>query len=152
MPLAERGLIEYRRIPRVLPQDMPIHIADADIVIDQLLIGDYGALACQAMAAGRCVVGHVSAGVRSQLPHPLPIVEARGRELRAVLERLVEDREEGQRAARAGIGYARTFHDGTYSAMQLAPFLGVAWPSGNGHARRDPRQVVAATTVDLGVG
>ena len=107
---------------------MPAHPGDADIVLDQFALGDYGALACQAMAAGRCVVGHVREEVRQRLPEPLPIIEARGRDLEAVLRRLLEDRRWGIDAASEGRAFAENFHDGAYAAMQLAPFLGVEPP------------------------
>jgi glycosyltransferase involved in cell wall biosynthesis len=126
-PLAEKGLVEFRALRRIAPEDMPRHIADADIVLDQFAIGDYGALACQAMAAGRCVVGHVSEAVRGLIPGPLPIVEARGPELSEVLERLLGDRERAMAAGADGRRYTQRFHDGRYAAMQLAPWLGIDW-------------------------
>src|SRR5665811_2516908 len=68
-PLLERlhadGVIEYRRVQDIEPKEMPAIYGDADIVVDQLALGSYGVAACEAMAAGRIVLGHVSEQVRS---------------------------------------------------------------------------------------
>src|SRR5690606_33676634 len=58
--LAERGVIRYERLSGVPAAQMPETVAQADIVVDQLLLGSYGVAACEAMAAGRAVVGNVS--------------------------------------------------------------------------------------------
>ncbi len=61
-PLAAAGLVDYRRIEGVPPERMPDVLAEADIVLDQFTIASYGVLACQAMALGIAVVGHVGRG------------------------------------------------------------------------------------------
>ncbi len=78
--LAERGTIDFRYVEGVAAADMPALYGEADIVLDQFRIGSYGVAACEAMAAGRVVVGHVSPAVRSHVLRAtgleLPIVEA----------------------------------------------------------------------------
>jgi hypothetical protein len=79
--LADAGLVEYRRITDVTPEHMPEIYRSADIVLDQFRLGSYGAAACEGMAAGRVVVGHVADHVRKRVlaatGTTLPIVEAR---------------------------------------------------------------------------
>jgi glycosyltransferase involved in cell wall biosynthesis len=78
--LAQRGLITYRRVEDVDPAEMPAVYRDADIVLDQFRIGSYGVAACEAMAAGRIVVGHIAQHVRDRVAAgtglELPIVDA----------------------------------------------------------------------------
>lgn len=142
--LQRRGLIEYRRVDAVPSEEMPQVISDADIVLDQFLLGDYGAVAVQGMAMGRVVVGHVHERVRARLPAELPIVEATADSLGEVLETMLQDRDtHRERATNDGPTYVRRFHDGTYAAAQLADFLGQPAPSGgpqSGQTRSEARQ------------
>jgi len=121
--LAARGVIEYRRLRDVPPADMPAALADADVVLDQFALGDYGVLACQAMAAGRVVVGHVADRVRKRLPAELPIVQATPADLRDVLLRIVEERDAARATAAEGVEFVRAYHDGRHAVAQLRPFL-----------------------------
>ncbi|MCU0265342.1 MAG: glycosyltransferase [Actinomycetia bacterium] len=122
--LVADGLVEYRRLERVAPEEMPDVLADADIVLDQFAIGCYGVLACQAMAAGRVTLGHVHARNRDRVPAELPIVEATPQTLRAVVEGLLRDRDRARAVAQDGPGFVRALHDGTHAAEVLGGFLG----------------------------
>ena len=121
--LHEEGLIEYRRLEGVEPEEMPAAVAAADIVLDQFAVGSYGVLAAQAMAVGRVVVGHVADHVRARLLHQLPVVEARQSQLGEVLEKLVGDADECRRLGELGPEFVRRYHDGTHAAGTLAEFL-----------------------------
>ncbi|TDC54401.1 glycosyltransferase [Jiangella ureilytica] len=123
--LQDRGLIEYRRVEGVAHPELMAQVRDSDIVVDQLLLGSYGVMACEAMAAGRVTVGHVAGHVRAAIPAELPLIEATPDDLGAVVERLVAEREPAVKAAAAGPDFVRRFHDGRASARVLAPFLGV---------------------------
>lgn len=122
-PLHERGVIEYRRIEGLHPQAMPKTFAGADIVVDQLRLGSYGVAACEAMAAGRVVVGHVDDRVRARVGRELPIVEATPATLGDTVLDLVEDRDRARRAAAASHPFVRELHDGRRAAAMLEPWL-----------------------------
>ena len=136
--LAEEGLIEYRRLSGIPSAQMPGVYGDADIVLDQFRLGDYGVTACEAMAAGRVVVGHVSDAVRAHVRDAtrleLPIVESRITDVAATVRRIIDDRDAWRGCGRAGVEYVRAQHDGRASARALAPFLGVA-PAADGAPR-----------------
>lgn len=129
--LSERGLVEYRRLHSVAPEEMPGQIAEADIVVDQLALGSYGVMAAQAMAAGRVVVGHVLDDVRAYVaspgadPSPLPIVEATPTTLESVIAQLVEERHGGRTAAQQGPEFVRRVHNGRLAAQVIVEHLGV---------------------------
>ncbi len=125
-PLHDRGLIEYRRTEGVPPQQMPGLVADSDIVIDQVALGLYSAMAVQAMYAGRVAVAHVHERVRARVGRELPIVEATPDDLTDVVERLVAERDEAREVAARGTVYAREVHDGRRSAAALTTFLGAS--------------------------
>jgi len=127
VPLHDRGLIEYRRIGRVSAAEMPALYRDADVVLDQFRLGSYGAAACEAMAAGRVVVGNVTGVVRERVREitglDLPIVQAEPSSIAEVVERLVGEPDAGVRAARAGVPFVERVHSGPFSADALRGFL-----------------------------
>ena len=128
-PMAERGLIELRMVTGVPPQAAAELIAHADVVVDQLLLGLYGVLACEAMAAGRVVLGHLGDSLRDRVPVPVPVTEVDPVTLAGRIEAVLDDREAARAAAAAGPDFVSALHDGRRSAAVLAPFLGVPAPA-----------------------
>lgn len=126
--LHDKGLIEYRRLDGVAPERMPAVLAEADVVLDHFVIGNYGVLTVQALAQGRVTVGHVHPRVRDRLPEPLPVIEATPGDLGEVLERIVAERSWAQGVAAQGPTYSRRWHDGTHSGHVLARSLGLGHP------------------------
>jgi hypothetical protein len=125
--LHERGLVEYRRIQGVSPEEMRQIIGSADLVLDQFRLGSYGVTACEAMAAGRVVLGHVSDHNRRRVHEAageeLPIVETTVENISSVVLDLLDDRSHSQKIAAQGPGFVRRLHDGSYSATVLSSFL-----------------------------
>ena len=62
-----------------------------DILIDQLRIGWYGVLACEAMALGKAVVSYIRDDLTHTLPHSLPLENANKDNLYDCLTRLIND-------------------------------------------------------------
>ncbi len=122
-PLIDGGAVEYELITGVSSDRMPGILADADIVLDQFRLGSYGVAACEAMAAGRVVVGHVLPDIRARIAAeigiPLPIVEADPETLRSVITALIEDPETARAAAAAGPRFVEAVHSGARSAEAL---------------------------------
>lgn len=117
------GVVEYREITGVPSARMPETYAAADIVLDQFRLGSYGVAACEAMAAGRVVVGHVTEEVRRivrcQTGSELPVVEATPETVAAVVADLVADPERSRVIGQAGAAFVSAVHDGTRSARVL---------------------------------
>jgi hypothetical protein len=128
-PLVAEGLVEYRRVEGLRPEQMPKVLGEADIVLDQFAIGSYGVLACQAMATGTAVIGHVSPEVRRAVEQAtgqvLPVVEATPDTLQETLRRLVAAPELRRAAAQAGPPFIRAVHDGKRSARIIAEVMGI---------------------------
>jgi len=126
--LNAEGVIAYRPANGVNAGDMPPLVREADIVLDQFRVGSYGVAACEAMAAGRLVVGHVSKQVRIAAAEaagmPLPIVEADPDTLESVLREIAAAPDSYRTAAAAGPEFVKRLHDGAHSARALASFLG----------------------------
>ena len=128
--LHDRGLIEYRRVRGVAASDMPAVYRDADIVLDQFRLGDYGVAACEAMLTGRITVGHVSDFVRSEVRErtgrELPIVEATPDTLEEVILQLLESPASARTISQDSREFASAVHDGRFAARALADFLGAS--------------------------
>ncbi|PVE92210.1 hypothetical protein [Microbacterium sp. TPD7012] len=120
--LAEEGVIDLRLVQGVPSAEMPAVFATADVVIDQVRIGSYGVAACEAMAAGCIVVGHVADRVRGEVERrtglALPVVESDPPSIEETLRRLaaLPDR---SAIIRAGIDFVRHVHDGRMAAAVL---------------------------------
>lgn len=117
------GHIVYRRLTGVRHDQMPAALADADVVVDQLALGNVGALAVEAMAAGRLVVGHATEVVRAAARDlggaDLPVVEATPATVADVLADVLTDRDRYRTLAAQGPAWATAHHDGRRAAQVL---------------------------------
>ena len=122
-PLLDGGRVEYALIAGTPAAEMPGVFAAADIVIDQFRVGSYGVAACEAMSAGRIVVGHVLPDVRAHVfettGHELPIVEATPDTLHDVIRDLIDDPDRARRIAAEGTAFVHAVHSGPASARAL---------------------------------
>lgn len=128
--LVAAGQIEYLRLEGVVPAQMPETLAGADIVLDQFALGSYGVLACEAMASGAPVIGHVTPEVRAmvhdQTGVEVPIIEADPSSLTDVLRGLLEEPAKLERAARAGREFVERVHNGEWSAKVLVRSMDIS--------------------------
>jgi hypothetical protein len=121
--------VVYRPLSGIPSARMPDELATVDIVIDQLLLGSYGVAACEAMAAGRVVVGNVDEEVRAVVRESsgleLPIVQATPDTLKSVLEFLAANPKEQAAVAALGPAFIREAHSASRTGKMMADFLGL---------------------------
>lgn len=121
--LAAEGVVDYREITGVPSADMPEIFAGADVVLDQFRLGSYGVAACEAMASGRVVLGHVLPQVRDVVRATtgleLPVVEATPDTVEEVLRGMAADPDRRRSIGAQGAEYVREVHDGRLSAAVL---------------------------------
>lgn len=127
--LHDEGLVVYERREGVPASEMPEIYGTADIVLDQFSLGIYGVAACEALAAGRLVVSHVSDQVRNHVRsatgRDLPIVETRADGLETMIRAILQDRDRHREIAAEGPEFVREVHDGRVTAAVLErEFLG----------------------------
>jgi glycosyltransferase involved in cell wall biosynthesis len=127
--LEAEGIIKYRRVTGVKYEQMRQEYAEADIVLDQFLIGSYGVVACEALSAGCIVIAHVDDearnAVRSATGLEVPIIEATVESLEQVLRRMAADTSANSELRERGIRFVNEVHDGRYSAEAVRGFLTV---------------------------
>jgi hypothetical protein len=125
--LDDDGVISYLKVERVPFARMPSIYREADIVLDQVRLGDYGVASCEAMAAGRVVIGHVSEHARAHVleatGRSLPIVESTAGDLEAVIRGILADPARFRAVARDGADFVSQVHDGRMSARVLESVL-----------------------------
>lgn len=128
--LHDEGRILYRRLTGVPHAQMPQLVAGADVVVDQIALGNVATLSAETMAAGRLVVGHVTDAVRTRARelsaggNELPVVEADPTTFEGVLREIVSRPEAYRDVAAAGPAWAREHHDGRRAAQVLSEVLG----------------------------
>jgi hypothetical protein len=121
--LESRGLIEYRRLEHIPQAELVGVVQDADIVLDHFVIGNYGVMTCQAMAAGRVSIANIDQRVRDRVPAEIPTIQADPDSLAEVIEGVLADRDKARAIAATGRAFVREFHDGRKSAEALEPWL-----------------------------
>ncbi len=94
-------------------------LAQADVVVDQLLVGSHGVLAVEAMALGKPVVGYIREDLREKYPPDLPIVTATPETVETELDGLLADGVRRRRLGEAGRRYAERHHDALAVASRL---------------------------------
>jgi hypothetical protein len=116
------GRFEVRLIERMPHREALAAYRDADLVIDQVLVGWYGALAVEAMRMGKPVVARVNPDDLHFLPPRMAsdvletVINAEPASLYDVLVRCVEDERFLRQRAQAGNDYATRWHDPRYVA------------------------------------
>lgn len=90
--------------------------AQADIILDQLLVGWYGGLAVEAMALAKPVIAHIRQAdlyfVPERLANDLPVVNATPQTIRHVLRAMINrPRAELRQIGLAGRAFAEHWHD-----------------------------------------
>lgn len=95
---------------------------DADIVIDQLLIGAYGLVSVEAMATGRPAICYISDDVRPLYPDSLPVLSATPLDLGDVLLKLITNNSLREHLGHEGRGYVERYHDARTVAEALLDY------------------------------
>lgn len=97
--------------------EIPVLLAGADILVDQLFMGWYGLLAIEGMAVGRAVVTNLRDDF--ERPDGLPAVSANPATIETVLRELIRDPERRATLGARGVAYARERHDAAVVAGRL---------------------------------
>ena len=109
--LKEKYDIELLLVEKMTQEEAREVYLQADIIVDQLIIGTYGVFAIEAMALGKPVITYISNEMKERLPEELPIVSATIDNIEEVLERLILDGNMRNELGKKGREYAKMYHD-----------------------------------------
>lgn len=121
--LATEFDVELQLIENVPHEEAMQRYRDADLVVDQLRVGWYGAFAVELMAMGKPVVAHIRqadlAHVPAQLAADLPIVDATPASIESVLRTLLAAPDRLVEIGRRSRRFVERWHDPQRIAARL---------------------------------
>ena len=118
--LKENYEIEYVSLNRVPHDEVKAAIANADLIVDQLILGWHGIFALEAMAMGKPVVCYLCEGFFEQSHvKDIPIINADIYNLKDKIEWALSNRDKLEELGKKGHEYVKTNHDAKKIAMLL---------------------------------
>jgi hypothetical protein len=103
-----------------MPRDQALQVVkDADLFLDQFVLGGYGLAALEAMALAKPVVLYVKPSLLAQYPTDLPVINANQADLADVLAPLLVDGPLRRAAGLRSRQYVEHHHDALTAARQL---------------------------------
>lgn len=117
--LRVRADFDFRLIHKMARRAALDGVREADIYLDQFVLGGYGLASVEAMALGKPVVCYISRSGQSTYPADLPIVNANQENLADVLQELIRDGHRRQELGRRGREYVEKYHDAIKIAHDL---------------------------------
>lgn len=108
--LKDKYPIELKLIEGVTHSEALKIYQQCDIIIDQVLIGQYGLFAIECMALGKPVIAFLNEFIMTKTPCECPIQNANMKELESVIEKLILDNELRYEVAIQGPVYVKNYH------------------------------------------
>lgn len=109
---------DFRILENMLHKDCLKILAEADIVIDQLLYGTYGVFAIEAMALGKPVLCYIREDLREKDLRDIPIIPVTIHNLTQNLKYLIRNRELLPEIGWKSRKFAEEYHDSVVIAKQ----------------------------------
>ena len=123
--LKEEGVIDLLENSSIPHDQMPLRIAQADIVIDRF-DGVAGVASVEALAAQRIVIANIAPWAYRRAEVIPPVVHATPDTLESVLRKISSEGGNFAHNFEAGVLYARKWHDGSESARRILNSLRVS--------------------------
>ncbi|HZL33457.1 MAG TPA: hypothetical protein VFC81_05670 [Verrucomicrobiae bacterium] len=126
--LAEEGVqVDFRLLEGVSHDEARRAIQGADIIVDNLLTGDYEVVALEAMASSRVAVANIQAAVAAAYPDA-PVVSADPDSFVERMRSLIANVDERRELAARGRPYVARIHDSPVIAEKLLGFYRADYP------------------------
>lgn len=109
--LKKKYPIEFVLVQNKTQDEAKIIYQNADIIVDQLIIGTYGVFALEGMALGKPVITYIMDDMINNFPEELPIQNANIDNIQEVLENLIKSPKLRHKIGIAGRKYVEDYHD-----------------------------------------
>jgi glycosyltransferase involved in cell wall biosynthesis len=119
--------VDFRLVEGVSHEEARRAIQDADIVVDNLLTGDYEVVSLEAMASSRVAVANIQAAVAAAYPDA-PVVSADPDTFVERMRSLIANLDERTDLAARGRPYVARIHDAPVIAEKLLTFYRADYP------------------------
>jgi glycosyltransferase involved in cell wall biosynthesis len=103
--------IEFKLVKGLSHSEAKKIYREADLIIDQLLLGSYGLFSIEAMAMGKPVVTWISDFMKEKYPDDLPIISANPDSIKNKLKYILENRDMLLEIGKNGRKYIEKHHD-----------------------------------------
>lgn len=117
---------DFQLIHGMTPQEARAWISRCDAFIDQLISGEYGVAATEAMALGKPVICYIKDSIRHCYPAHFPVVSANPDTITSVLRELLADGHLRRRTGELSRAWAEERHDARKAAQHLADLYAAA--------------------------
>lgn len=102
---------EFKLVQGLSHEEAKRIYADADLIIDQILIGQYGLFAVETMAMGKPVIAYISDFMKQKHSNDLPIISANPDNIKDKIEMVIKDKEMRIELGSKGRNYVEKHHD-----------------------------------------
>lgn len=110
---------DFQLVQGMTAQEARGWIARCDVFVDQLIAGDYGVAAVEAMAFGKPVISYIKPAVRHHYPANFPVISADPGDITEVLRAILSDGPRRRTVGEASLAWVEEHHD----AHRIAAFL-----------------------------
>jgi hypothetical protein len=111
--------IEFKLLHNMPRQQVLEAIKEADIFVDQIILGSYAMAAMEAMCYGKPVVAYICPALQKQFPASCPIVNADADMLKDALISLIKSGEHRNCIGKQSRAYVEAYHDADKLATTL---------------------------------
>jgi len=117
--LAKQYDFEFQLVTGKPREEALAAVAEADVVVDQLLSGGHGLAALEAMALGKPVICYLTPKAAQNYPQDIPIINANPDTIEERLAEIVADGPRRHELGRQGRRYVERHHDAAMIARKL---------------------------------
>ena len=117
---------DFQLIHGMTPQEARHWITSCDVFIDQLIAGEYGVAATEAMALGKPVICFIKESIREWYPDHFPIHSANPETVETVLRKLICDGPGRHQSGQRSRAWAEERHDARKVVAQIVNYYHAA--------------------------